>query len=100
MSLENNKENIYVKNSVDYSKNKKKKETKQNPNDLNEFEDMCILSDSDCLDLLDDCACENEISNDQLIDDVDELLMLGFFNDFTLIDIGIGDFIREVYFEE
>ena len=100
MSLENKKENRYVKNSIDYSYYDCEKETEQNSDDLNEFEDMCILSDSDCLDLLDDCACENEISNDQLIDDIDELLMLGFFNDFTLIDIGMGDFIREVYFEE
>ncbi len=100
MSLENNKENRYVKSSIDYSSYGSEKETEQNPDDLNEFDDMCKLSDSDCLDLLDDCNCENENSTDQLIDDVDELLMLGFFNDFTLIDIGIGDFIREIYFEE
>jgi len=28
------------------------------------------------------------------------LALLGFFNDFALIDIGIHEFIREVYFEE
>lgn len=100
MSLENNKENRYVKNSVDYSSYDCEKETGQNPDDLDGFDDMCVLNDSDCLDLLDDCACENEISTDHSIDDMDELLMLGFFNDFTLIDIGIDDFIREVYFEE
>ena len=32
--------------------------------------------------------------------DVDELAILGFFNEFVLMDIGIGDFIREVYFED
>lgn len=100
MSLENNKEKRYVKNSVDYSSYDCGKETEQNPNDLIEFDDMCELSDSDCLDLLDDCSCENENSSNQFIDDTDELLMLGFFNNFTLIDIGIGDFIREIYFEE
>ena len=88
MSLENKKENkkenknenIYVKNSVD--------------------EESEILSDSDCLDLLDDCIEEDEIQNFPLSDDVDELAILGFFNEFVLMDIGIGDFIREVYFED
>jgi hypothetical protein len=32
--------------------------------------------------------------------DLNELALLGFFNDFALIDIGIHEFIREVYFEE
>ena len=30
----------------------------------------------------------------------DELAMLGFFNDFRLVEMGMEDFIREVYFEE
>ena len=37
MSLENNKENRYVKNSVDYSSYECEKETGQNPNDLNDW---------------------------------------------------------------
>lgn len=102
LSLENKKENknenIYVKNSVDYSHYGCDEESE-------------ILSDSDCLDLLDDFIEEDEIQNNsllkedefqniQLIEDVDELAMLGFFNEFTLIDIGIGEFIREIYFED
>ena len=43
---------------------------------------------------------ENEILNDLEENDLNELALLGFFNDFTLIDIGIHEFIREVYFEE
>ena len=88
MSLENKKENkkenknenIYVKNSVDYSHYGCDEESE-------------ILSDSDCLDLLDDCIEEDEIQNFPLSDDVDELAILGFFNEFVLMDIGIGDFI-------
>ena len=87
MSLENKNENIYVENSIDYSS-------------YGCGEEMDILSNSDCLDLLDDCIEEDEIQVTPLSDDVDELAMLGFFNEFTLIDIGIGEFIREVYFED
>ena len=43
---------------------------------------------------------ENEIPNDLEENDLNELALLGFFNDFALIDIGIHEFIREVYFEE
>ena len=43
---------------------------------------------------------ENEILNDLEENDLNELALLGFFNDFALIDIGIHEFIREVYFEE
>lgn len=32
--------------------------------------------------------------------DLNELAILSFFNDFALIDIGIHDFIREIYFED
>lgn len=87
MSLENRNENRYVKNSIDYSS-------------YGCGEEMDILSNSDCLDLLDDCIEEDEIQVTPLSDDVDELAMLGFFNEFTLIDIGIGEFIREIYFED
>ena len=87
MSLENKNENRYVKNSIDYGSY-----------DCNEEMDM--LSNSDCLDLLDDCIEDDEIQNDSLVEDVDELALLGFFNEFTLLDIGIGEFIREVYFED
>ena len=43
---------------------------------------------------------ENEILNVLEENDLNELALLGFFNDFALIDIGIHEFIREVYFEE
>ena len=102
MSLENKKENknenIYVKNSVDYSHYGCDEESE-------------ILSDSDCLDLLDDCIGEDDIQDNSLvegdeirstpsIEDLDELAMLGFFREFTLMDIGIDEFIREIYFED
>ena len=89
MSLENRNENRYVKNSIDYSS-------------YGCGEEMDMLSDSDCLDLLDDCIEEDEIQKDLLSGDVDvdELAMLGFFNEFALMDIGIGEFIREIYFED
>ena len=84
---ESKKESMYVKNSVDYSSY-----------DCCEENDM--LTDSECLDLLDDCVLENEITSIPLSEDINELLMLGFFNEFALMDIGIGDFIREIYFED
>lgn len=43
---------------------------------------------------------ENEIPIDHDENYLAELALLGFFNDFALIDIGIHDFIREVYFED
>lgn len=120
MSLENKNENRYVKKSIDYSS-------------YECGEEMDILSNSDCIDLLDDCIEEDEIHDTSLsdeegihdtplidddeiqrislcgedeihdaplCDDVDELAMLGFFSEFTLMDIGIGEFIREIYFED
>ena len=84
MSLEKNKErnekinnenfdeDMHVKNSVDYSS----------------YE----LSQS-----------EGDGEDEILIDhenDLNELALLGFFNDFALIDIGIHDLIREIYFED
>lgn len=87
MSLEKKNENRYVKNSIDYGS-------------YECGEEMDILSNSDCLDLLDDCIEEDEIQNTPLSEDVDELAMLGFFSEFTLMDIGIGEFIREIYFED
>ena len=71
-NIENNEDDRYVKNSVDYSS----------------YE----LSQSEC-------EGEDEI----LIDHenaLNELALLGFFNDFALIDIGIHDLIREIYFED
>ena len=70
---ETNGENRYVKNSIDYSSN--------------------------------ECShVESDDGNKSLIDfeenDLNELALLEFFNDFTLIDIGIHDLIREVYFED
>ena len=69
---ENNDEDMYVKNSVDYSS----------------YERSQYEGDG-----------EEEI----LIDyenDLNELALLGFFNDFALLDIGIHDLIREIYFED
>lgn len=43
---------------------------------------------------------ESEIPIDLEENDLNELALLGFFNDFALIDMGIHEFIREVYFEE
>ena len=74
-------------------------------------EEIDILSNSDCLDLLDDCIGEDDIQDNSLvegdeiqstpsIEDLDELALLGFFREFTLMDIGIDEFIREIYFED
>ena len=87
MSLENKNENRYVKKSIDYSS-------------CECDEEIDILSNSDCLDLLDDCIEEDEIQSTPSIEDLDELAMLGFFREFTLMDIGIDEFIREIYFED
>ena len=84
MSLEKNKERnekinnesydeeMYVKNSVDYSSY----ELSQSEGD---GEDGILID------------YEN---------DLNELALLGFFNDFALIDIGIHDLIMEIYFED
>ena len=84
MSLEKNKERnekrnkencdeeMYVKNSVDYTSY----ELSQSEGDG-----------------------EDEILFDHE-NDLNELALLGFFNDFALIDIGIHDLIREIYFED
>ena len=102
MSQEEKLENRYVKNSVDYM-------------DYDHKDEIDELTDSDCLDLLDDIELENLRANELCknsrdsnplinlpnpIEPIDELAILGFFNEFTLMDIGIGDFIREVYFED
>ena len=42
----------------------------------------------------------NEMINPFIEENPDELAMLGFFNDFRLVEMGMGDFIREVYFED
>ena len=70
---ETNSENRFVKNSIDYSS----------------YEPSHIESEG-----------ENKSLSDLEDNDLDELAILGFFNDFTLIDIGIHDLIREVYFED
>ena len=69
---ENDEEDMYVKNSVDYSSYERSQ------------------SEGDG---------EDEILIDQE-NDLNELALLGFFNDFALIDIGIHDLIREIYFED
>ena len=70
---ENYKEDKYLKNSIDYAFD----------------EPSQLMGDGD-----------NEIPIDLEENDLNELALLGFFNDFTLVDIGIHEFIREVYFEE
>ena len=70
---ENYKEDKYVKNNIDYACD----------------EHSQLMGDGD-----------NEIPIDLEENDLNELALLGFFNDFALVDIGIHEFIREVYFEE
>ena len=70
---ENSKGNRYVKNSVDYSSY----ELSQSYGDR-----------------------ENESTIDLEENDLNELVLLGFFNDFALIDIGMHDLIREIYFDD
>ena len=72
-NMGNNKEDKYVKNNVDYSSY----ELSQSEGDG-----------------------EDEILIDHDENDLNELALLGFFNDFALIDIGIHDLIREIYFED
>ena len=83
---------------------------------LNEFEEFGDIGFQDCLDLLDDCelgesnlgdSCKNpkdsnpdDFSHSFIDENPDELAMLGFFKEFTLVDIGLHDFIREIYFED
>ena len=75
----NYQEDMYVKNSIDYG--------------------SCEHSSSN-LPSSSGGDGENEIPIDLEENDLNELALLGFFNDFALIDIGIHEFIREVYFEE
>ncbi|AMK15691.1 hypothetical protein [Methanobrevibacter olleyae] len=130
MSLKNckksTKESRYLKSNVDYSshvsplRNDEKNKDENNSDSLDFLDDFelddlkqngivedldqngivedldqnglgCDLKDSDPLKNI-NCQYFNE--------NPDELIILSFFNDFTLMDIGIGDFIREVYFED
>ena len=70
---------MYVKNSIDYCS------CEQSPSNLS------TSSGGDG---------ESEVPIDLEENDLNELALLGFFNDFALIDMGIHEFIREVYFEE
>ena len=70
---ESNKKNIFVKNSIDYSS----------------YDPSHVESDD-----------EKKHLSDFVENDLDEMALLSFFNDFTLMDIGIHDLIREVYFED
>ena len=70
---ETNKKNIFIKNSIDYSS----------------YEHSHVESDD-----------ENKHLSDFEENDLDEMAILGFFNNFSLMDIGIHDLIREVYFED
>ena len=71
-NIENNEDDRYVKNSVDYS-------SYEHSQSEGVGEDEILIDH------------EN---------DLNELALLGFFNDFALIDIGIHDLIREIYFED
>ena len=99
MSLENRKECNEENNEENNEKN-----NKGNCN-----EDMYVKNS------IDYCSCEHSPSNlstssggdgesevpiDLEENDLNELALLSFFNDFALIDMGIHEFIREVYFEE
>ena len=81
MSLENKKESNEEKNK----ENRKDDRYVKNSRDYSSYEHAQSRGDG-----------ESEVP----IDHLNELALLGFFNDFALIDIGIHEFIREVYFEE
>ena len=70
---ETNGENRFVKNSIDYSS----------------YEPSHLESDDEDKSLI-------ELEEN----DLNELALLHFFNDFALLDIGIHDLIREIYFED
>lgn len=120
---ENTKESRYVKNNIDYSshgyveQNEEKSSDKGNEDGINDSEEIDFSSDEDCINILDDCIFENLNSNENtgnlkdsnpllnlnhpFVEEFpDELEMLGFFNSFTLMELGIHDLIREIYFEE
>ena len=85
MSLENKKESNEERNK----ENRKDDKYVKNSGDYSSYEPSQSGGDG-----------ENEIPMDLEENDLNELALLGFFNDFALIDIGIHEFIREVYFEE
>ena len=85
MSLENKKESNEEKNK----ENRKDDKYVKNSRDYSSYEPSQSGGDG-----------ESEIPIDLEENDLNELALLGFFNDFALIDIGIHEFIREVYFEE
>lgn len=114
MNNERKSENIYRKNSIDYKhynhgennheennpeennhekydcgENYCRMENENDGCELNVPDKMDMLTDSECLDLLDDFE-----------ENLDELEILAFFNEFALVDISLNDFIREVYFED
>lgn len=113
-----NKLNRYVKNSVDYNsyqsdKGKVKKyisfsnENKMKNNDSvhngNILGDVSIFCENERDDFQDIDSCDSSVYIDLLedfeIENPDEL-SIDFFNDFTLLNIGMHDFIREIYFED
>jgi hypothetical protein len=115
--VKDNEEKRYVKNIIDYSSSNHREDDDKRDDDLGGEGEIEFSNDSDYLDLLEDFElenieydeyCKNSRDSNPLIklpcpfpeNDLNELALLGFFNDFTLIDIGIHDFIREVYFEE
>lgn len=85
MSLENKKESNEERNK----ENRKDDKYVKNSRDYSSYEPSQSGGDG-----------ENEIPMDLEENDLNELALLGFFNDFALVDIGIHEFIREVYFEE
>ena len=85
MSLENKKESNEEKNK----ENRKDDRYVKNSRDYSSYEHAQSRGDG-----------ESEVPIDLEENDLNELALLGFFNDFALVDIGIHEFIREVYFEE
>ena len=85
MSLENKKESNEDKNK----ENRKDERYVKNSRDYSSYETSQSGGDG-----------ESEVPIDLEENDLNELALLGFFNDFALIDMGIHEFIREVYFEE
>lgn len=114
MNNERRSENMYTKNSIDYKDyNHGENNHKENNHEDNNHEkydcgenycrmenenDGSELNVPDKGDMLTDCECLDLL--DDFEENLDELEILAFFNEFTLVDISLGDFIREVYFED
>lgn len=121
MSLKNckksTKESRYVKNNVDYSSHVSLLRNDEKNKDENNSDSLDFLDDFELEDLkqkgifedLDQNGIGGDLNDSDPLKNIncqyfnenpDELAILCFFDDFTLMDMGIGDFIREVYFED